>query len=208
MKKMLLIMIPIIIMLVGLFILNNEKDLESFKGTDINDSDKITKIIKVQDIDYKSIIIDTLEDTYGLRITINKNIKYFEMEKYANELFYLVNDLSFVIFIYDDSNYNIDKDLEFKSLKEIDDYYSDDNFMKYDYLGTIKNYKVFDKSTVCINEKQLVGSSLEYNYYVYCSSLDNIYLTDGLTLKNALEDNLISIEDIEKLNIRLEKEEV
>ena len=98
----------------------------------------------------------------------------------------------------------------FNSIDDINSYYSDKYFDEYTYMGTIKNYKVFDKSDMCTNEKQYVGKDDKYNYYVFCSNINNIYLVskDEISLSEAISSSIVNIEDIKKLNIKIIKEEL
>ena len=97
-----------------------------------------------------------------------------------------------------------------ENLKEIDNFYKGKYFDEYEYLGRINDYKVFDKSMLCVNEKQLIGSDDKYNYYVFCNNLSNIYLVgdEEITLKDAISKNMISISDIKNLNIKITEEEI
>lgn len=211
MKRGLIItLITISIFIVIFFILFSNKDLESYKGTSINDENKITKIVKNLNLEYKSIVIDKIDTPYGIRILLNEELEYFEYEKNAYKLLYLINDIEFVTFMYDDFSYNVKKNITFNSIKDIDKYYSDSNFDRYEYLGTISNYKVFDKSMICVNEKQLIGSKDNYNYFVYCNNIENIYLVgnEEITLKYAIDNNIITIDDIRNLNIEIYEEEI
>jgi len=209
MKKR-IIVICSIIFLASLYILlfKTKIDLEDYKGTNISENEKIVKIIKELKIDYKSIILEKMESPYGINIVLNSEYKYIKYELYANKLFYLIDLIEYVSFEYDDEIYKINRNISFDSLKDIDNYYKGDNFDKYEYLGTIKGYKVFDKSNLCVNEKQFVGSDEKYNYYVFCSDISNIYLIgkDEINLKSAIENNFVTMDDIKNLNIKLTEE--
>ena len=156
------------------------------------------------------IILEKKESPYGIHLVLNSEYKYLEYELYANKLFYLIDLIEYISFEYDDEIYKINRSISFDSLKDIDNYYKGNNFDNYEYLGSIKGYKVFDKSKLCVNEKQLVGDDEKYNYYVFCNDISNIYLIgeDEISLKSAIENDFITIEDIKNLNIKLTKEEI
>ena len=46
MKKIIIIVIPILIILSFILILNRDKNLENYKGTTLNDSKEVKKIIR------------------------------------------------------------------------------------------------------------------------------------------------------------------
>ena len=211
MKKSMIIICSIVFVLVLYILLFKTKiDLEDYKGTNISENEKIVTIIKELDIDYKSIILEKMESPYGINLVLNSEYKYLEYELYANKLFYLIDLIEYISFEYDDEIYKINRSISFDSLKDIDNYYKGNNFDNYEYLGSIKGYKVFDKSKLCVNEKQLVGNDEKYNYYVFCNDISNIYLIgkEEISLKYAIEHNVITIDDIKNLNIKLTEEEI
>lgn len=208
MKKIIIIVIPILIILSFILILNRDKNLENYKGTTLNDSKEVKKIIGKLEIDNSGLIINKTNNS--IELSLNKRYDYYLIEKYSNTLLYLINDLDYIKTIYEDSEYIINKNMYFNSIDDINSYYSDKYFDEYTYMGTIKNYKVFDKSDMCTNEKQYVGKDDKYNYSVFCSNINNIYLVskDEISLGEAISSSIVNIEDIKKLNIKIIKEEL
>ena len=75
------------------------------------------------------------------------------------------------------------------------------------YIG---EYNIFDTSTICSIDKNLIYSDSNYNYYIECASIDTLYLVNDKTkikLKTALENNEINIDYLFKTNLKISKED-
>ena len=123
MKKIIIIVIPILIILSFILILNRDKNLENYKGTTLNDSKEVKKIISKLEIDNSGLIINKTNNS--IELSLNKRYDYYLIEKYSNTLLYLINDLDYIKTTYEDSEYITNKNMYFNSIDDINSYYSD-----------------------------------------------------------------------------------
>ena len=99
MKKIIIIVIPILIILSFILISNRDKNLENYKGTTLNDSKEVKKIIGKLEIDNSGLIINKTNNS--IELSLNKRYDYYLIEKYSNTLLYLINDLDYIKTIYE-----------------------------------------------------------------------------------------------------------
>ena len=68
---------------------------------------------------------------------------------------------------------------------------------------------LFDLSDLCIEEYKEFYEDDNYKYYITCSSLDDIIVivdNESYKLIDALNNDVISIDDLFKINVKLKKE--
>lgn len=213
--KIFFISILVIIGIVSINI-NYDLDIEVFKNTNINDIDKIEKILKR--LDYGTDIDSFEELNSGLVINYDIELyNYKTLEKNASYLFYLINDLDTIVFNIDEVKYNFDynsisliyNDFQKTKISDIEKRYNNKNFKNL-YLGNINgNIDLFDLSDLCIEEYKEFYEDDNYKYYITCSSLDDIIVVtnnESYKLIDALNDNKFSIDDLFKINVKLKKE--
>ena len=198
-------------------------DLNNYQDSYIGDNSAIGNIIsKIYSGDYvESFSLDTNTLPYGVTINYKDNTYgdiYKSLEQDALIIFKLVNNIDYVEFKVNSDTYIFEKkhvnDI-YKNINEIslDDIYSRYNheyFERFTYLGHVDDYDMFDMSTTCGMEENLIYSDSNYNYYIKCSDIDALYLVNGnikKKLKTALEQNEIHIETLFQTNLKISKGE-
>ena len=218
MKNKLKIIVVGILLLISFILLynNHNLNLEVFKNTNLDDNNKIEKILGL--LDYgKSLENFELTDDF---LNINYNIEmynYKTLEKNASILFYLINDLKVVNYKIDEEEYSFSYDKvsliynNFDKIKitDINKRYTDKNFEN-TYLGNIGGkIDLFDISDICLTEYIEAYRDNEYIYYITCSSLDDIIVVidkDEYKLQDALEQEKLEINDLFDTNVDIKKE--
>lgn len=217
-KKRLTFFILIISMMPYIFFIPSNKivktdynSLEDFRGIVLKNKTKVSNILKYLEVkDYiSSYVIDTHVEPYTINIYIdNIDVNYQEMfEKDAAILLSLIDDVNEVVFSLDNHPYkysintinDIFKDVKKLELSKIYDRYEDKKFEKYTYLGHINNYDIFDTSDFCELDHQLLFAIENSEYYLSCTSVNQILLYSKnkvINIKEALDQNLLTPSDI------------
>ena len=196
------------------------KTLDDYRNTTIENNEKIKTILSKLEIgEYISSYTMQKEYPYIIKIYIeNLDFDYQIMfEKDASILLNLITETKQVVFAKDGKDYiykiddinSIFKDIKKLNIKEIEKRYEDSNFSDYTYLGRIKEYDIFDTSETCELEHQLLFEYNDIKYYLSCSKLEKILLygnNKNINIKEALNKNIISYEDIIESNIDLIEE--
>ncbi len=204
----------LIILYITLIFYNN--NIEVFKNTKLNETNKIEKILKKLDYGNNDFSFDISHNTLNIKYNVEL-YNYKTLEKNSSYLFYLVNDLKNINFNIDEIEYSFNyNDISliynnFKKFKisDIEKRYNDKNFKNL-YLGNINgNVDLFDLSDLCIEEYKEFYEDDNYKYYITCSSLDDIIVivdNESYKLIDALNNDVISIDDLFKINVKLKKE--
>lgn len=204
----------LIILYITLIFYNN--NIEVFKNTKLNETNKIEKILKKLDYGNNDFSFDISHNTLNIKYNVAL-YNYKTLEKNSSYLFYLVNDLENINFNIDEIEYSFNyNDISliynnFKKFKisDIEKRYNDKNFKNL-YLGNINgNVDLFDLSDLCIEEYKEFYEDDNYKYYITCSSLDDIIVivdNESYKLIDALNNDVISIDDLFKINVKLKKE--
>lgn len=212
-SKIILCCILIILYITLIFYNNN---IKVFKNTKLNETNKIEKILKKLDYGNNDFSFDISHNTLNIKYNVEL-YNYKTLEKNSSYLFYLVNDLENINFNIDEIEYSFNyNDISliynnFKKFKisDIEKRYNDKNF-KNIYLGNINgNVDLFDLSDLCIEEYKEFYEDDNYKYYITCSSLDDIIVivdNESYKLIDALNNDVISIDDLFKINVKLKKE--
>ncbi len=212
-SKIILCCILIILYITLIFYNNN---IKVFKNTKLNETNKIEKILKKLDYGNNDFSFDISHNTLNIKYNVEL-YNYKTLEKNSSYLFYLVNDLENINFNIDEIEYSFNyNDISliynnFKKFKisDIEKRYNDKNFKNL-YLGNINgNVDLFDLSDLCIEEYKEFYEDDNYKYYITCSSLDDIIVivdNESYKLIDALNNDVISIDDLFKINVKLKKE--
>lgn len=204
----------LIILYITLIFYNN--NIKVFKNTKLNETNKIEKILKKLDYGNNDFSFDISHNTLNIKYNVEL-YNYKTLEKNSSYLFYLVNDLENINFNIDEIEYSFNyNDISliynnFKKFKisDIEKRYNDKNFKNL-YLGNINgNVDLFDLSDLCIEEYKEFYEDDNYKYYITCSSLDDIIVVvdnESYKLIDALNNDVISIDDLFKINVKLKKE--
>lgn len=204
----------LIILYITLIFYNN--NIKVFKNTNLNETNKIEKILKKLDYGNNDFSFDISHNTLNIKYNVEL-YNYKTLEKNSSYLFYLVNDLENINFNIDEIEYSFNyNDISliynnFKKFKisDIEKRYNDKNFKNL-YLGNINgNVDLFDLSDLCIEEYKEFYEDDNYKYYITCSSLDDIIVivdNESYKLIDALNNDVISIDDLFKINVKLKKE--
>lgn len=212
-SKIILCCILIILYITLIFYNNN---IKVFKNTKLNETNKIEKILKKLDYGNNDFSFDISHNTLNIKYNVEL-YNYKTLEKNSSYLFYLVNDLENINFNIDEIEYSFNyNDISliynnFKKFKisDIEKRYNDKNFKNL-YLGNINgNVDLFDLSDLCIEEYKEFYEDDNYKYYITCSSLDDIIVVvdnESYKLIDALNNDVISIDDLFKINVKLKKE--
>jgi len=199
-------------------------NLDDYQNSYIGDNSAIGNIISdIYSGDYmESFSLNSEEIPYGVTITYKVDLYgdiYQYLEQDASILFKLVTNVDYVEFKVNSNSYMFDKkyvDSLYDNIKEleIEDIYSrydHEYFEKFTYLGHIDNYDIFDTSTTCGIDKNIIYTDSEYNYYIECSDIDAIYLVNGnikKKVKTALEQNEINVQTLFQTNLKISKEDI
>lgn len=212
-SKIILCCILIILYITLIFYNNN---IKVFKNTKLNETNKIEKILKKLDYGNNDFSFDISHNTLNIKYNVEL-YNYKTLEKNSSYLFYLVNDLENINFNIDEIEYSFNyNDISliynnFKKFKisDIEKRYNDKNFKNL-YLGNINgNVDLFDLSDLCIEEYKEFYEDDNYKYYITCSSLDDIIVVvdnESYKLIDALNNDVISIDDLFKINVKLKRE--
>jgi len=196
--------------------------LEDYQDSYIGDNSAVGNIInKIYSGKYlKEFSLDTKKEPYGVIIDYEEDV-YGDVYKYLEEdaliLFKLIKNIDYVKFNVDNKTYIFDIDYINKiyenikeiSLDDITSRYKTDYFTDFTYFGHIDKYDIFDTSSICGNDKNLLYTDSVYNYYIRCSSINTLYLVNGnkkTKLKTALEKEEINVADLFNTNIKISKE--
>ncbi len=209
-----------IITIISIFIIikNKNVNLEIFKSTNINDINRIEKILNLLDYGKDKFKFDINESSLNINYSI-ESFNYKTLEKNASILFYLIDGLKTInyeingdsyIFTYDNisliyhnfSNTNIDN---------INERYKGKNFSNL-YLGNINgNIDIFDTSDLCLDNYWEILTTDEYVYYITCSEIGNVLVVKNdkeYTLLSALENEIIKIDDLFRTNLKISRRSV
>lgn len=218
MNKIKIILIGISIIL-ALFIINSSYNiLEKFKNTSIDNKERIEKIIHLLNYDKSEFTLDITEDNININYETER-VNYKDLEKNASVLFYLVNGLHTINYQINDQDYmfNYDKvsliydDFKDTDIKKINERYKNKYFSQI-YLGNINGeFDLFDISEVCLDNYIELARNKDYVYYITCSSLDSVIVINGnieYTLLEALGKDIINVDDLMNINLKISKEKV
>ncbi|MCI9434884.1 MAG: hypothetical protein HFI86_06420 [Bacilli bacterium] len=218
MNKIKIILIGISIIL-ALFIINSSYNiLEKFKNTSIDNKERIEKIIHLLNYDKSEFTLDITEDNININYETER-VNYKDLEKNASILFYLINGLHTINYQINDQNYmfNYDKvsliydDFKDTDIKKINERYKNKYFSQI-YLGNINGeFDLFDISEVCLDNYIELARNKDYVYYITCSSLDSVIVINGnieYTLLEALGKDIINVDDLMNINLKISKEKV
>lgn len=197
---------------------NNYYNVENDKGITLIDS-------RIENVIYYTPIAGYLKDykiegdTLILNIDNSEEyvyIPYYQLEESSALIFNIVRDVKMVLINMNEKNYVFSFDYINKIYKDVYSYkninilnrYKDNNFQDYEYFGHVNGYDIFDFSTSCTGIKQDLYEDNEYKYKVECSSVDELYLVNGskVKIKDALNNKLIAIEELNDTNLKLSKE--
>lgn len=213
-KSKIILWCILIILYITLIFYNN--NIKVFKNTKLNETNKIEKILKKLDYGNNDFSFDISHNTLNIKYNVEL-YNYKTLEKNSSYLFYLVNDLENINFNIDEIEYSFNyNDISliynnFKKFKisDIEKRYNDKNFKNL-YLGNINgNVDLFDLSDLCIEEYKEFYEDDNYKYYITCSSLDDIIVVvdnESYKLIDALNNDVISIDDLFKINVKLKRE--
>ncbi|MCI8778148.1 MAG: hypothetical protein HFI87_03265 [Bacilli bacterium] len=218
MNKIKIILIGISIIL-ALFIINSSYNiLEKFKNTSIDNKERIEKIIHLLNYDKSEFTLDITEDNININYETER-VNYKDLEKNASILFYLINGLHTINYQINDQDYmfNYDKvsliydDFKDTDIKKINERYKNKYFSQI-YLGNINGeFDLFDISEVCLDNYIELARNKDYVYYITCSSLDSVIVINGnieYTLLEALGKDIINVDDLMNINLKISKEKV
>lgn len=217
---MIILLFPYIYFIPSTMIMKKEyKVLDDYKHTTIENNVKIKKLLASLDIKEYMTSYTVANDT--IKIYINsKDFDYQVLfEKNASILLNLIDESKKIVYSIDDKNYNYDLntinkifgDVKKKSINDIEKRYKDEYFEDYTYLGRINEYDVFDTSEICELEHQLLFKYKETEYYLSCTKLEKVLLINSSTstnIKEAINKNVISYEDIIESNLDLIEKEI
>lgn len=199
--------------------------LEQYRDSYSYNEKAISNIIN--NLDSKDYIIKfNVENTNNLPIIVmdyKENVLlidvYKVMEEDASIIFNLVKDIKTITyrfnnesysFYYDEINKIFDNKIKDYHLEAIKERYKDEKFNNA-YLGNINGlYDLFDESTICSKELDSIYEDNNYKYLVSCSQIDYLYLIDNednrILLKDAINNNIITINDLSKTILAIHKE--
>ena len=215
-NKSKIILCCILIILYITLIFYNNNNIKVFKNTKLNETNKIEKILKKLDYGNNDFSFVISHNTLNIKYNVEL-YNYKTLEKNSSYLFYLVNDLENINFNIGEIEYSFNyNDISliynnFKKFKisDIEKRYNDKNFKNL-YLGNINgNVDLFDLSDLCIEEYKEFYEDDNYKYYITCSSLDDIIVVvdnESYKLIDALNNDVISIDDLFKINVKLKRE--
>ena len=217
---MIILLFPYIYFLPSTMIMKKDyKTLDDYKHTTIENNIKIKKILSSLDIKGYMTSYTIANDTIKIYIG-SKDFDYQVLfEKNASILLSLVDEAQKIVYSVDEQNYNYDlnsineifKDVKNKKVVDIENRYKDEYFEEYTYLGRIKEYDVFDTSEICELEHQLLFQYQGIEYYLSCTKLEKVLLINSSTstnIKEALDNKVISYEDVMESNIDLIEKEI
>ena len=192
--------------------------LEKFKNTSIDNKERIEKIIHLLNYDKSEFTLDITEDNININYETER-VNYKDLEKNASILFYLINGLHTINYQINDQDYmfNYDKvsliydDFKDTDIKKINERYKNKYFSQI-YLGNINGeFDLFDISEVCLDNYIELARNKDYVYYITCSSLDSVIVINGnieYTLLEALGKDIINVDDLMNINLKISKEKV
>lgn len=199
-------------------------NLNQYQDSQVGDNSAIGNIISnIYSGDYmESFSLATDSIPYGVIINYKNDTYsdiYMNLEQDALILFKLVNNIDYVEFKVNDNVYQFDskyvadiyRNIKDIKLEDINSRYDSEYFERFTYLGHVDKYDIFDMSTTCGMEKNIIYSNSEYNYYVECSDIDAIYLINGnikKKLKTALKQNEVNVESLFHINLQISKESI
>lgn len=206
-KVMLAIMIINSIIIIFISINSNPK-LENYKNTYIGDNSKVSSIIDLLDISKTSISLQTNNEPYELTINMTDQVIvdiYKTLEEDSSIIFNLITNASIIKYNYKNKTYTFkyeyinkifNNELRNKSIKNIQNRYNNLT-SEYVYLGYINGYNIYDESSFCEENEELIKEENNKKYYITCSSIEELYLykdNDRIKLKEQLSN--IKIEDL------------
>lgn len=198
-----------------IFYSTNGSSLELFKETKLNEKTIVEKILEKidqsKDLKEFSISDNILNVSYDLEY-----MKYEILEKNSSILFYLIEDLDELNFSLNGEKFSFNRDeiekiyrsFEDINIKFINNRYENVLFEN-TYLGNIDGvYDVFDVSELCLEKMEQIYQDDVFSYYISCSSLNDLILVSNnkqYKLADALEQKMITIDDLFKTNIKISK---
>lgn len=212
---------PYLFFLPTTLIYKQDNGLEKYRNTYIGDNVSVGNIINriYSGNNYDHFNLNTKEEPFGLTIYYkNQNYGniYKDIEQDAVILFNLIKNISYVEFQIDSKTYTFDSDyisniyskIKNIDLNEINKRYNNEYFQKYNYLGHIDKYDIFDTGTTCGNDKEIIYSDAKYDYFIECFNIDALYLVrDGVRIKleKALNEQDISVDKLFNTNLEISK---
>lgn len=205
-----LITAPYLFLLPTSLLYNNmNNSLESYQNTNISEKKQIKKILSKLNKNYGNFEINDKK----LIIYYKKGefVKIEQAEEEALILYNLINDVNYIKiknYEFDIDYINNIFDIKKTSITEIRERYESEYFDKFNYLGHINKYDLFDTSTSCSRNKTEIYKD-EFTYFVECSDTDALYLVNGdykIKLQTALEKKEINVEDLFKTDLKISKE--
>lgn len=214
-----IIIIGILSVVSLLFVIqNNENNLELFKNTSLNDNKKIDKLLHLLNYGKNEFVFDIKDGSLNIDYSV-EIFNYKTLEKNASILFYLIDGLNTINYQINDANYTFTYDkisLIYDGYNDgdinlINDRYKNEKFSNL-YLGNINGkIDLFDTSDLCLDNFLELETTDEYIYYITCSSIDSIIVVmDDIEydLLSALENNLIQIDDLFEINLKISRRSV
>lgn len=198
-----------------IFYSTNGSSLELFKETKLNEKTVVKKILEKIDqgenLKEFSISNNILNVSYDLEY-----VKYEILEKNSSILFYLIEDLDELNFSLNDEKFSFNRDeIEkiYRSFEAIDIKFINNRYenilFENTYLGNIDGvYDVFDVSELCLEKMEQIYQDDNFAYYISCSSLNDLILVSSnkqYKLADALEQKMITIDDLFKTSIKISK---
>lgn len=198
--------------------LKEKQTLSDYKNTYIGDNSKVSAIIELLDLNKTSMSLQTTNEPYILTIDLNRQIIitdiYKTLEKDSAIMFNLITNVSIINYNYKNKLYTFNFDnlntiynnnlrnIEIEKINERYDKFNND----YIYMGYINGYDIFDESTFCESNEELVKKEDNIDYYITCSNLNDIYLYKE-NQKYKIKDKLneLRIEDLLKTNLNIYK---
>lgn len=192
---------------------SNLKELEQYRNSYSYNEEAISNIMK--NLNGKDYILKyNVDNNKVLIIEYQYDVllldAYKIMEEDAAIIFNLVEDIKTITYRFNNENYSFyydnlnnifDNKIKEYSLKTIKERYNSEKF-NYAYLGNINGlYDLFDESTLCSKELDVIYEDNKYRYLVSCSQIDYLYLIDKdnnkILLKEAIKNNIVKISDLE-----------
>lgn len=215
-KLKIILMGILVVFAIVIIKLNTNSNLEIFKGTNLENYDRVDKVLKL--IDYGKILqsFENLNDS----LIINYDTEIFNyktLEKNASILFYLLKDLKVITYKINNEIYSFDYDkialiynnFDNINISDINNRYKSKYFSSI-YLGNINGQiDLFDTSDICLENYIELYQDKEFVYYITCSDIDDIIVVADnkeYKLLDALKQNIIQIDDLFDTNIKIKKD--
>ncbi|MDD3187759.1 MAG: DUF4825 domain-containing protein [Bacilli bacterium] len=213
-KKIFIILLVICALINVRYIYNNNGSLENYKGTYIGDNSSVSNIIELLGINKTSISLQTAEIPYVLTINLSNDQiiadLYLVLEEDAAIMFNLITNADTIVFSYNSKDYIFqfehlnmifDNNLRDISINDIRKRYTTLS-NEYLYVGNIDGYDLYDESSVCESNEQLLKEENSVKYYLTCTDINELYfykdekkvsftsMLDEISIDSLLQTNL------------------